>query len=74
MLFVSLAQTTPAQPAGGTSPSVGLLVLTLGLGLVGVLVVIGVVVAVVVAVVGVVVRVVIVVVVAVAVGLVVAVG
>ena len=25
-LFVSLAQTTPAQPAGGTSPSVGLLV------------------------------------------------
>ena len=26
-LFVSLAQTTPAQPAGGTSPSVGLLVL-----------------------------------------------
>ena len=26
-LFVSLAQTTPAQPAGGTSPSVGLLVI-----------------------------------------------
>ena len=26
LLFVSLAQTTPAQPAGGTSPSVGLLV------------------------------------------------
>ena len=26
-LFVSLAQTTPAQPAWGTSPSVGLLVL-----------------------------------------------
>ena len=25
-LFISLAQTTPAQPAGGTSPSVGLLV------------------------------------------------
>ena len=25
-LFVSMAQTTPAQPAGGTSPSVGLLV------------------------------------------------
>ena len=26
LLFVSLAQTTPAQPAGGTSPSAGLLV------------------------------------------------
>ena len=29
-LFVSLAQTTPAQPAGGTSPSVGLLVVVGG--------------------------------------------